>query len=137
MSANREPIYTATPKIGFAGPMTTANTSKTAASGTKALVFTAGSNGSFLEEIGFKPHGTNVQTVARIFLNNGSDDTDAANNTMIGEQTLPAITNSETAAAAAITWPCMKKIPAGYRVYVTIGTAVAAGWQPTSFGGDY
>jgi hypothetical protein len=137
MVQNVEPIFPHIPNIGFTDAMTTANTTKDLTSGTIALTFTAGNDGAFLEKITGQPLGTNVASLARVFLNNGAVTTTASNNTYIGQIGLPAITNSETAEVPSVALPLNIAIPAGWRVYVTLATAVAAGWEFTCFGGDY
>lgn len=136
MPANTTPIWSATPNIGFSGLVTAANTAM-GGTGTVNLIFTAGSNGGIVESIRFKAGGTNVQTVARIFGNNGSTNTVATNNFLLYEQTLLATTASATAALAEYELWLNKKLPAGFRLYFVLGTAVASGWQATAFGGDY
>ncbi len=76
-------------------------------------------------------------SVLRVFLNNGSPNAVAANNTLIADVTLPAITNSEVAAQIENEIPINEAIPAGYVLNVTLGTAVAAGYAVTVFAGDY
>jgi hypothetical protein len=99
------------------------------------LVFTADpTNGSRLVGIRFKAKGTNTGSVARIFLNNGSVNTSAANNSFVGELTLPG-----TTASNIVSTPDMDFIfpggyvdlPAGYRVYAGLATTVVAGWVAT------
>lgn len=135
MPANTAPIFTLVPNIGF-GDVATANTAKDG-TGTVVLVFTAGANGSYLQKARIKAKGTNVATSLRFFLNNGSTPTTAANNTLIGEMTIAATTLSETAALAENEYIFDIPLPAGYRIYVTIGTTVAAGLTVQAYGGDY
>jgi hypothetical protein len=70
--------------------------------------------------------GTNVQTVIRIWINNGSATTTAANNTLYLERTIASTTVSQTAEQPDILLPLSIAIPANYRIYATYGTAVAA-----------
>jgi hypothetical protein len=81
--------------------------------------------------------GTNVATVIRVWINNGSVTTTAANNALYLERTLGATTVSETAELADIILPLNISLPAGYRIYATFGTAVAAGFHLVAVGGDY
>jgi len=136
MAANTAPIYSKVPKVGQVSEIKTANTAKDG-TGTVATVFTAGAEGGIVNSIVFRAKGTNVQTVARIFLNNGSDPTTATNNTLIHEITLPATTLSETTQLAHQELVLNKTIPAGYKINITIGTTVSAGYAVTCFGGDY
>jgi hypothetical protein len=50
---------------------------------------------------------------------------------------LSATTVSETAEQPDIILPMNISLAAGYRVYATFGTAVAAGFHLTAIGGDY
>lgn len=135
MAANTAPIYSKVPKVGF-GSVATANTAKDG-TGTVVTVFTAGVEGGFVNSIVFRAKGTNVATVARVFLNNGSSNTTATNNSLIHEITLPATTNSETSQLAHQELILNRTIPAGYVINITIGTTVSAGYAVTCFGGDY
>jgi hypothetical protein len=101
------------------------------------LVFTAGANGSFIQRLRFKAKGTNTASVARIFINNGSANTSASNNSFYGEVSLPATTAIATAATVEIDYPMNFAIPPGFTIYVGIGTTVSAGWVCTPIAGEY
>lgn len=73
----------------------------------------------------------------RIWINNGSATTTAANNTQYLERTLSSTTVTQTSELPDIILPLNISIPAGYRIYATFGTAVAAGFHLTAVGGDY
>lgn len=135
MAVNTAPIYTKTPKIAF-GSVATANTAKDG-TGTVVTVFTAGVDGSYVGSLVFRAKGTNTQTVVRVFINNGSDQATATNNTLIAEMTLPATTLSETTQLAHQELVLNRTLPAGYKINITIGTTVSAGYAVTCFGGDY
>jgi hypothetical protein len=138
MVANTTPIFSLAPDNQWAiADLTAANTTKSGTSGTKALVFTAGAEGGRIEKIIARPLGTNVATVLRVFMNNGSDDTVRDNNTLIAEMTLPATTLSEVAAQPAYEIPLNLPVNATDRIYCTIGTAVAAGFALTAIGSKY
>ena len=139
MAQNTSPIFSLTANITVGKTIATANTAKDG-TGTVVLVHTAGANGSRISGIVFRAAGTNVATVARIFLNNGSDPTTATNNSLIGEITLSATTLSEVAALATYVWvPDIQNfyIPSGYKLNVTIGTTVSAGYAVTCVAADY
>jgi hypothetical protein len=72
-----------------------------------------------------------------VLLNNGLTPATAANNIMIAQKTLPATTNNEAAAIAEQIIQLDLSLNAGYRLYVTLGTAVAAGYAVTAVAGDY
>jgi hypothetical protein len=147
MAQNTNPIFPLTPVntwvSGAAASGTTAgvtaNTTKDLTSGTiYGPVFTGKAvDGSRLDFIKARPLGTNVQTVVRIWINNGSATGTAANNALYLERTLSATTNSETAEQADVILPLNISLPATYRIYATFGTAVAAGFHLTAVGGDY
>jgi len=141
MPANTSPIFSAKGAIQWnPAILNTANTAKDG-TGTVATVFTgnaAGNNaGNFVQKLVARPLGTNVVTVLRLFINNGSANTTAANNSMIAELTLPATTLSEIAAQPDYVLPLNFAVPAGYKLNAAIGTAVAAGFAVTVLGGEY
>jgi hypothetical protein len=146
MPANTNPIYTLTPHIGWgsvddnaaatAGPIKTANTNM---DGTSYVtpVFTAGANGSYVQRLIARAAGTNIATVLRVFINNGSTNATAANNILIGEISLPATTATAAAALQPIELQLNFPLPASYVINCTLGTAVAAGYYVSCLGGDY
>ena len=146
MVANTSPVFTLTPALsvnngtGMGTALTAAANDVTGVSANNQLVFTAGTvDGSYLRRLHFKPLGTNAtQTVARIFLNNGADPTVATNNRFFDDFQLPATTISATAPIGPGQDFIMEfAIPAGWRIYVGLATAVAAGWAVTPIGGNY
>lgn len=136
MVANTAPIFTLTPKIGMGGNLTTGTNTYTGTSGTTVL-FTAGSNGSYVQKLALEAQGTNVASVIRIFINNGSTSGTAANNTLVQQYSLPATTASATAATQHIEIPLNIQLPNAYTLIGVLGTTVSAGWTPTVIGGDY
>ncbi len=138
MSANTSPIFSRLADIQWASSViATANIAKDG-TGTVVTVFTAdASNGGFVQKILARAIGTNVATVLRVFINNGSSNATAANNSLIAEITLPATTLSEAAAFSDYVVPLNLALPAGYKLNCTIGTTVAAGYQLTAVGGKY
>lgn len=135
MAANLSPIFPLTPVISW-GKVTTANTAKDG-TGTVVPVFTAGVNGARVDYLKVRALGTNVATVLRVFVNNGSTNATDTNNSLILEQTIAATTLSETAQLLDNLVTLDLSLPAGYVVNVTIGTTVAAGLQVTGVGGNY
>ncbi len=143
MPANQAPIYTLTPDT-TTDNATTMPQAKTAAAAdytgagaNNFLMHTAGANGSYCRTIVAKAIGTNVATVLRVYVNNGSANTTAANNGFVMEISLPATTASATAGTAEIEIPLEFAIKAGHRLYGGLGTAVAAGWVFTVLAGQY
>lgn len=138
MAANNDPIYSRQGTNGFDTGITAAQNTYDGAGANDRLVFTAdATNGSFVQRIRFKAKGTNVATVARVYINNGSTNGTAGNNTFYGEISLPATNASATAATVDVDYPMNLALKPGFRLYVGLGTAVAAGWVPTVIGGDY
>src|SRR5262245_17333600 len=128
MAANTSPIYSKIGDVqwgsadgngGTAGPLKTANTAKDG-TGTVLTVFTAdATNGGYVQRLRIRPAGTNVASVLRVFINNGSTNATIANNILIDEITLPASTLSEVAAQAPIEAPINMALPPGYKLNVT------------------
>jgi len=138
MAANTSPIYSRVGDIQWgATALTTANTAKDG-TGTVLTVFTAdATEGGRVETITFRAAGTNVATVARVFINNGSTNGTAANNILYSEITLPITTLSEVAALTNQSITLGFALPAGYKINCTIGTTVAAGYYISVLGGKY
>lgn len=142
--SNKAPIYSIAGDLSsdsstaMAPTFTTAAADYTGATAThNKLVFTAGANGAFVQRLRFKAIGTNTASVARIFINNGSANTTASNNSFYGEISLPATTASAVAATVEIDYPMNFALPPNWRIYVGIGTTVAAGWVCTPVAGEY
>jgi hypothetical protein len=147
MAQNTNPIFPLVPVNSWvsgvaanaATPGVTANTTTDLTSGTiYGPILTAdATDGSRLDFIKVRALGTNVATVVRLWINNGAATGTAANNTLYLERTLSSTTVSQTAELPDIILPMNISLAAGYRVYATFGTAVAAGFHLTAVGGDY
>jgi hypothetical protein len=140
MAQNTNPIFPLVPEITWINTgAVTANTTTDLTAGTNYNSgFTAeATNGSRVDFIRVRALGTNVATVMRVWLNNGSATGTAANNTLFFERTLAATTVSQTAELADVILPINISLPAGYKIYYTFGTAVAAGYSIQVVGGDY
>lgn len=136
MAANTTPIYPKTANMSW-GNIATANTAKDG-TGTVVTIFTAdATNGGRVDTVKVRALGTNVATVLRIFINNGSTNATAANNNLYMEQTIAATTLSEVASLADTEIALDLVLKPGYKLNVTIGTTVAAGLQVCAVGGDY
>ena len=137
MAVNTSPIFSKRGDIQWSPTsLTAANTAKDG-TGTVSTVFTAGADGAFVQRLVARSLGTNVATVLRVFANNGGVNSAPANNSLIAEMTLPATTLSEVAAQPPYELPLSFPLPAGFKLLCTIGTAVAAGYELTVFGGSY
>jgi hypothetical protein len=145
MAANTAPIFCRRPNDQWISIINTAANTATDGTGTVATVFTANSvegEGAFIQTITVKPvshtGSNNVANVARFFINNGSTNATAANNSFFAELTLQATTGSANAAIQEFTLPVFKMLPNGYKINVCLGTTVGAGlgWYFTAWGGD-
>jgi hypothetical protein len=139
MAANTNPIFPLTPKVTWINcPAPAANTTTDLTSGTIFNSgYTAGTNGSRIDFVKARSLGTNVNTVLRIWINNGSTTATAANNTLYMERTLGITTVSQTAEQPDLAVALNLSLPVGYILYFTFGTTVAAGYDLVTVGGDY
>lgn len=129
------PVFPVTAVCTVGQTLLTANTAKDG-TGTVATLYTAGANGSKLNSIQIAYTGTSVATVLRLFINNGSTNATAGNNSLYMSITVPANTLSEVAAANDINVPLNFTLPAGYKINATIGTTISAAIALTVIGGD-
>lgn len=138
MPANTQPIFSSLGDIEWGtSVLTTQNTAKDG-TGTVLTCFSADStNGGFVQRIRFRSAGTNIATVARVFINNGLTNATPANNILYDEITLAATTLSEVAALPVYELPLNFALPPGFRLNVTLGTTVAAGYYVSVIGGRY
>jgi hypothetical protein len=136
MTANTSPIFALTPNIGFSGNLTSATNNYDGTSGT-TLTYTSGTNGSYVRMLTAEAAGTNAATTVRVFINNGATVGTATNNLLFVQMSLPATTASSLSATVHIELPLNIQLPAGYKVYVLLSFAVAAGWNFAIHGGDY
>lgn len=157
MAANTTPIFPLTPNAGVMNVLlTTALTNTKSYDGTDtagtalALCYTAGVNGSKIDSVtvnhasvnGATASGTTNATVIRFWLNNGSANTTATNNQLLGEIAIPAaaIVALATSVNPTYSFAFNRAIPAGYKIYA--GSTVAVGGTNCAFlvaanGGDY
>ena len=143
MPANTAPIFSIAGDAQWTTLMTANNPTHVSGS-TSYLVFTAGTNGSYVQKIRFRHYSITINsnntnaTVARVWINNGSDVTVPANSTLFDEITIAAMTYSASAAQVNYELPLNFALPPSYRIFVTLGTAPnAAGWSITVIGGEY
>jgi len=144
MPGNLDPIYSRIGDVskdgttGMAALITLAANDYTGIGVNNVLVFTAdATNGGFLQRVRLKAGGTNIASVMRFFLNNGAAVGTATNNAFFGEISLPATTAAAAAATIDLDYPFNIALPAGFRIYCGLGTAVAAGWAVTPVAGKY
>lgn len=139
MAANTSPIFS---RLGItAWPalvITAVNTlDGDLSSSDVKTVLTGAADGTYVQKLRVKALGTNIATVMRIYLNNGSTAATAANNSLIDELTIPLSTASATTSLATYDIPLNFIVPNGYKILVALGTTVAAGFKVTAIGGDY
>lgn len=160
MAVTATPIFCQTQNVGELNAiLNTAMTNTSAFDGTQAvgtsmkLVFTAGADGSRIDQVicrlastnGATASGTSSATVVRFWINNGAANTTASNNIFLGEVAIPATTVTALGTSALTTYSLTLpsgglNIPASYRIYA--GTTVAAGGTNiaiavSAFGGNY
>lgn len=135
---NNAQIFSKVSDIQWAASGTSANTA-TDGTGTVATVFTAdATNGGRIERVSIINLGTNVTSLLRFYVNNGSATSTPANNTLIEEVALAANTVSQVNISIPqylLRVPIV--LPPGYRLTCSLATAVAAGYQITAFAGKY
>lgn len=138
MAANTSPVFLRVAKTGFNSTSTSAVTGTDGTDANVKLIFTAdATNGSKIEDVTLLQSATNVATIVRFWVNNGSTNGTAANNTLVHEETMAAHTLDQVAAnPATVTWRANLILPPGYRLYAAAGTATTAIFV-TAFGGDY
>jgi hypothetical protein len=152
MPANTNPIFTITPNVN-----SVAITAQGASSGVKSngdgtigtdifLLFTAGSNGSYLEKIRFQVVGsasaTANATVLRIYLSSKSSSTTTGGTDTfnIGELAYPSVAVGSTTANVVFTEVFLNIVlKSGQTILVQSGNSFATNtsFQATAFGGDY
>lgn len=93
-----------------------------------------GAGGAFIDHLLINARGTNVATVMRLFSNANATNATAANNDILGEANCPATTASNSTALAPVVLSVKKWFPEGTKFFLTIGTAVSAGFSVTLFG---
>lgn len=156
MATTSTPIFPQTPNQGVMNCiLSTAMTNTKAMDGTEtagtslALAFTAGADGARVDTIkarytatnGSTATGTSAASVLRFWLNNGSANTTATNNKLIGEIAMPAqvVTALATGTLPEYILTLGISVPAGYKIYA--GNTVAAGgvlaFQVSVEGGNY
>lgn len=138
MAKNTKPVF---PKDGILGwqKMTAANTNRdgTGTVGTDIfLLATAGADGLRIDKVRLRSMGACVASVFRLFINNGSTNATVANNTLVDEVSLPLTSLTQVAAQTPIDIIEDIMLPATYRLYGTLATAVADGWAVTAEAGN-
>lgn len=146
MPANTAPIFTKTPHVEWAVGMTSAITAKNLTGGTLGtdvyVIFTAGANGSYIEDAVVKVNplnSTSNPNVARFWINNGSTIATAANSVFIGELSISNVAVQTQQATSEHRYQIRRAINAGYKLLLTFGATPggSAEYSATAFGGDF
>jgi hypothetical protein len=138
MPGNIYPIYSKEAHWGWNTIVNVADTGFTLNGATnRVLVFTADANGGYVKKLRIKHLGANAATVLRVFINNGSDVTVATNSIFFDEISIGSSIVNQAAAMAIYEIPINEALPAGYKIYVTTGTAVTNGLAVTVIAGKY
>lgn len=132
MTVTSTPIFVQAPRVAV-GSLSTANTNRDG-SGTIAIVFTAGSDGSRLEHIDINAIGTTTAGVIRLFIYDGSTAH------LWKEILVTAVTPSTTVAVWSYSLDC--SIPANVCVLQTgyslrASTHNAENFRVHAYGADY
>lgn len=139
MPANIDPIFSRLGDIQWT-TIPSGTTANTAVDGTGTVftVFTAdATNGGFVQSIRIKAASVSTATVIRFFINNGSTNATAANNSFFDEMSIPTITASSTAAVAVFELQVARALPPGYKINCCYGTSVTGAIYLTAFAGKY
>lgn len=140
MPGNPTPIFARIGKIGQANCRTAVTSSNL---NSASLIFTAdANNGSIVNEVRVKyfPGTSTAATAFRVYYNNGSDNANWDNNTLVSEITVAAITTSQVAATPDYVVPMPRGglvMPPSSRLYATIGTYSTGSFHVMAIGGDY
>ena len=134
MAANTSPIFALVPEAKFV-TVTAATTDRTGATTTNLVeLLTATTDGTKITQIGAKVAGSNVGTLALIFITN----TSGTSPKLFDEITLPAITASTTVTSQrAVTAYSDLQLKSGQKVLVGITVAVTDGVNIFAIKGDY
>jgi len=124
-------------EIGWAVSLITAANTAKDGTGTVGYIFGPEIADAYVDRIVFRAAGTNVATVARLFINNGKTHSQASNNVLFAEITLAATTLDEATAFANNEIVTDLWLPKGTRLFVILGTAVAGGYYVSAVAGDY
>lgn len=151
MAANTSPIFGRTPDVQVGGAVLgpTAVTLQDGTGATPIIFMADATEGGYVDSVVLKPVGSPAATVARVFFctstvasgsfTPGTTNT-AANTSMIAEETLPAVTSTNSNAQHDIVIPIRRPIPAGTKLLIGFGTSTGAsgtGYAVTTFGTKY
>lgn len=125
-----------TPNITVGQTLTTANTAQDG-TGSVVTLFTAGADGGKVDAVRVAYTGSTVQTVLKLFINNGSTNTTAANNALLTSIIIPANTmTSQISSAADIYTPIGITLPGNWKLMACIGVTIANPISVIATGGN-
>lgn len=136
MATNFQPAF---PRTGIIGQATVATgNANYDGTGTLTTVVTGNADGVRVDALSIRPLGTNVASVLRVWLHNGT------NAFLLTEQSLAISTATQTASLTGyvlffngLGLPQIVLPTASWSLRVTVGTTGAAGWAVTATGGSY
>ena len=144
MAQNTSPIFGLTPNTGFATIASGASgNNATNGTGTVTTIFTAGSNGSFVQKILIRWTSNttgvgNAIEIIRVYLNNGSTNTTASNNSYIDEVQINPYIPTNTTSGNGVEIPIYKSIPASWNINVAnVFTCSGCAFAFTTLGCNY
>jgi len=138
MAAGTSPIFVAAPRSSGVSLSASAVSGTDGTDANVTTVFTAGANGSKIEDVFVTHLGTNsTDTVVRFWVNNGASHLVATNNFLVHEETMKANTVSQVAKSVALQWRANLILPTGYVLLAASGSAITGGMEVVAQGGDY
>ncbi len=132
MSANTAPIFLAKPISKFT-KLSEANTNDDG-TGAVQTIYTSGENGAFLDFINMSPKVQTTDTEVKIFLNNGSDQTDPNNNYLLKAS---AIEWQGKASDSIVKIPLNVLIEPNMKVNIAVTVAQSTPIDAILYGGEY
>ena len=147
-AVNTTPKFLYVPSIQWAstdgnglikGPIKTANTAKDG-TGTVTTIFTADATyGGFIQKIKYVAgsSGSSDETVARVFINNGSASGTISSNVFYDDITLSGSRVTNTSVNAEYEQVLNLTLPPGYKINVAIGTSQPGGRYVSGYGGQF
>lgn len=151
MAANTSPIFGRTSDVQVGGSVLgpTAVTLQDGTGATPIVFYADATEGGFIDRIVLQPVGSPVATVVRLFLctssvvpgsfTPGTTNT-AANTSLLDQQTLAAVTTSNTVAQNQIVFSLRLPLMAGQKILIGFATSTGAagtGYAVAAFGTKY
>ena len=132
-NGNPSPIYSKVGDIQWATTsLTTQAADYTGASACNITIFTANTNGGYLQRLRFKAgSANNIATVARVYICNSTV------NGFYGEISLPATFSNTTSSTPEVDYILNAALPPNYSVKAGLGATVVGGWWGMGIGGQY